>query len=102
MVRKIDYGYLQNTSNVSRTKRIYKKNGVSNGSKINEVIRKITVLDNKPNMSKDTIKSKSELNKNNVLEPKSVGVKSMGFKKTSKVEEKSTFDRVLDRIRKLR
>lgn len=101
MVRKIDYGYLQNTSNVSRAKRVYKNKGVSNGSKINEVIRKITVLDNRPNTSRDTIKSKSELNRNDVLEPRKVGAKSMSFSKTE-VKEKSTFDKVLDRIRKLR
>lgn len=101
MVRKIDYGYLQNTKNVSRVKKVYKKNGVSNGSKINEVIRKITILDNKPNTNKDIIKSKSEL-KNNALESKNIGVKSIGFSKTSKVEENSTFNKVLDRIRKLR
>lgn len=89
MVRKIDYGYLQSPSNSVKKKYYVKKK--NNGSKIIEVVKKITVLDNTPSKNKDIIQSKEKL--------KNKGSK---LKEKDSKEKSKSLNTLLDRIKKLR
>jgi len=99
-MRKIDYGGLNVYSNTKykKSKAVVSKN--NNPSKINEVIRKIVVLDNTPVKRKDAVKSKIFLKKDEPVVKKSL-MKTKSTK-TKSTEKKNALDILSDRLKKLR